>query len=111
MAQGLDQFRTFLCEITKLCDAQPKECEMRDHGGAALRALVAKDDWLPDEFCQPDPASYRQFLLYCDPLERFSVVSFVWGPGQRTPVHDHTVWGLIGMLRGSEISRNYAVEP
>ena len=24
------------------------------------------------------------------------------GPGQKTPVHDHTVWGVIGMLRGSE---------
>jgi predicted metal-dependent enzyme (double-stranded beta helix superfamily) len=37
-----------------------------------------------------------------DPRERFSVVSFVWGPGQKTPVHDHTVWGVIGMLRGAE---------
>ena len=40
--------------------------------------------------------------LHADPLERFSVVSFVWGPGQRTPVHDHTVWGLVGVLRGAE---------
>ena len=30
------------------------------------------------------------------------MVSFVWGPGQKTPVHDHTVWGVIGMLRGAE---------
>jgi 3-mercaptopropionate dioxygenase len=30
------------------------------------------------------------------------VVSFVWGPGHATPVHDHTVWGLIGVLRGAE---------
>jgi len=35
------------------------------------------------------------------------VVSFVWGPGQVTPIHDHRVWGLIGMLRGEEISQNY----
>ena len=35
---------------------------------------------------------------------RFSVVSFVWGPGQRTPIHNHTVWGLVGMLRGEEVS-------
>jgi predicted metal-dependent enzyme (double-stranded beta helix superfamily) len=34
-------------------------------------------------------------------------VSFVWGPGQLTPIHDHTVWGLIGMLRGEEISTPY----
>jgi 3-mercaptopropionate dioxygenase len=32
----------------------------------------------------------------------------VWGPGQKTPVHDHTVWGLIGILRGAERARRYA---
>jgi len=30
------------------------------------------------------------------------VVSFVWGPGQSTPIHDHRVWGLVGVLRGAE---------
>ncbi|MGA8758171.1 MAG: hypothetical protein WB611_17930, partial [Stellaceae bacterium] len=79
--------------------------------GVSLRELVSADDWLPAEFGEPDPGHYRQYLLYCDPLERFSVVSFVWGPGQNTPIHDHTVWGLIGMLRGAEISRNYVHGP
>ena len=72
-----------------------------------LAALVARDDWLPDDLAQPHPQFYRQYLLHCDALERFSVVSFVWGPGQQTPVHDHTVWGLIGMLRGQEESQAY----
>src|SRR5690606_15253637 len=56
---------------------------------------------------QPHPQYYRQYLLYGDPLERFSLVSFVWGPGQYTPIHDHTVWGVIGMLRGSERSEGF----
>jgi 3-mercaptopropionate dioxygenase len=107
MADGLERLRRFLGDLTRLCDAGAGEAAIRDEGGASLRALVAADDWLPAEFAAPDPAQYRQYLLYCDPLERFSVVSFVWGPGQKTPVHDHTVWGLIGMLRGAEISRNY----
>ncbi|WP_298233003.1 cysteine dioxygenase [uncultured Azohydromonas sp.] len=75
-----------------------------------LARLVARDDWLPEELAQPHPQHYRQYLLHADPLERFSVVSFVWGPGQRTPVHDHTVWGLIGMLRGEEIAQNFAYD-
>ena len=111
MADGIDYFRRFLYDLTRLCDAGADEAEIRVEGGALLRELVAADDWLPPEFCEPDPHRYRQYLLYCDPLERFSVVSFVWGPGQRTPVHDHTVWGLIGMLRGSEIARNFEIEP
>jgi predicted metal-dependent enzyme (double-stranded beta helix superfamily) len=74
---------------------------------ALLQRLVAQDDWLPQWAAQPHALHYQQYLLHCDPLERFCVVSFVWGPGQRTPVHDHTVWGLIGMLRGAETSQRY----
>jgi 3-mercaptopropionate dioxygenase len=102
-----DRLRRFICELTRLAEADAGEAEILDRAGASLRALVAVDDWLPPEFAQPDQTQYRQYLLYCDPCERFSVVSFVWGPGQRTPVHDHTVWGLIGVLRGAEISRSY----
>lgn len=108
MAGGLERLRRFLSDLTRLCDAGAEERRIREDGAESLRRLVAADDWLMPEFAEPDPNAYRQYLLYCDPLERFSVVSFVWGPGQKTPVHDHTVWGLIGMLRGAEVSRNYA---
>jgi len=107
MSGGLARLRRFVCDLTTLAGCGAGEAEILNQGAEALRELVSSDDWLPPEFAEPDPAQYRQYLLYCDPLERFSVVSFVWGPGQSTPVHDHTVWGLIGMLRGAEISRNY----
>lgn len=67
-----------------------------------MATLVAQDDWLPPAMAVSDPRHYQQHLLYGDPLDRFSLVSFVWGPGQFTPVHDHTVWGVIGILRGAE---------
>jgi 3-mercaptopropionate dioxygenase len=110
MAGGIERLRDFVGTLTGLVDRGADEPAILEHGGAALRALVASNDWLPPEFAEPNPDSYRQYLLYCDPWERFSVVSFVWGPGQRTPIHDHTVWGLIGMLRGAELSRDYALD-
>lgn len=76
----------------------------------SMQRLVARDDWLPAEMAQPHPKYYQQYLLYADPQDRFSVVSFVWGPGQKTPVHDHTVWGVIGMLRGMERCASYRNE-
>jgi predicted metal-dependent enzyme (double-stranded beta helix superfamily) len=94
--------REFVIEMTRLVDCTDDEAALVAQGRQLLAQLVARDDWLPEAFAQPDPQFYRQYLLHADPLERFSVVSFVWGPGQRTPVHDHTVWGLIGMLRGAE---------
>lgn len=75
---------------------------------APLAALVATDDWIDPAFAAPDPDRYRQYLLHRDPENRFSVVSFIWGPGQATPIHDHRVWGLVGVLRGAEIDQRYA---
>ena len=80
-------------------------------GKQLLSDLVSHDNWLPDRFARPNPDRYQQYLLYCDPMERFCVVSFVWGPGQTTPVHDHTVWGLVGVMRGAELCEEFDLEP
>lgn len=104
-------FARFVDRFTRLVDvAQHDEPRIFDEGGKILGELVATDDWLPAEFAQPHPQYYGQYLLHCDPQERFSVVSFVWGPGQKTPVHDHTVWALIGMLRGAERGERFALQ-
>jgi predicted metal-dependent enzyme (double-stranded beta helix superfamily) len=73
----------------------------------AMKPLLRDAAWLPPEFGSAHPEDYQQYLLYCDPFERFSVVSFVWGPGQQTPIHDHMTWGVVGQLRGREVSTNY----
>jgi predicted metal-dependent enzyme (double-stranded beta helix superfamily) len=103
----VDRFEEFIQEFSNLLKANPFEQEILDRGADLLGVLVQNDLWLPSEFAVADKERYRQYLLHLDPQKRFSVVSFVWGPGQQTPVHDHTVWGLIGMLRGAEIEQHY----
>ena len=108
---NLGRLREFITDFTRLIDrAGSDEETVLAEGRRAVAALVATDDWLPEAYAQPHPQYYQQYLLHCDPLERFSVVSFVWGPGQATPVHDHTVWGIIGVLRGAELSRRFTPE-
>jgi predicted metal-dependent enzyme (double-stranded beta helix superfamily) len=106
---NIRRLREYVHDMTQLVgrhgDDEPR---MLDEGAGLLRALVTQDDWLPEEFAAPSPESYRQYLLYCDPLERFSVVSFVWMPGHRTPIHDHTVWGLVGVMRGVELCEEFS---
>lgn len=103
------RFREFVQAFTRLVeDAGDDEPRIFRDGKELLTDLIAHDDWLPNEFAQPHPDRYQQFLLYCDPKERFSVVSFVWGPGQETPVHDHTVWGMVGMMRGAETCEEFS---
>ena len=99
--------REFVTAVTRLVERTDDEAALLAGTRPLLAKLIADDSWFPDECARPDAQFYRQYLLHCDPLERFSVVSFVWGPGQKTPIHDHTVWGLVGMMRGAERCRRY----
>lgn len=109
MNEGLNtnRLRLFIMQLASTIETYPNEEDLLEKGSSALQELVSHDDWLPDEFAKPHPQHYAQYLLHADSLERFSVVSFVWGPGQKTPVHDHQVWGMIGMLRGAEIEQRF----
>ncbi|HEY8332267.1 MAG TPA: cysteine dioxygenase [Tardiphaga sp.] len=105
------KLRDFVVDFTRLIDRNLDEPTILAEGRKLVANLVATDDWLPDAYAQPGPNQYQQYLLHADPLERFSVVSFVWGPGQKTPIHDHTVWGIVGILRGAETGVAYALKP
>jgi len=100
-----------IAEIEALVSSVDDEASLLAEGRVILRSLVAFDDWLDPALARPSPDRYRQYLLHRDPQARFSLVSFVWGPGQTTPVHDHTVWGLVGVLRGAEYSQPYEAGP
>jgi predicted metal-dependent enzyme (double-stranded beta helix superfamily) len=108
---GIARLRGFVTSLAELIAGTLDEAEVLQSGEKLLARLVAHDDWLPDAFAVPHPDRYQQYLLHCDSRERFSVVSFVWGPGQGTPIHDHRVWGLIGMLRGCEQAQRYDRAP
>jgi predicted metal-dependent enzyme (double-stranded beta helix superfamily) len=105
---NIARLRTFVADFTRLTDLyEGNEAVFFDAGKVLLHELIRMDDWLPPNFARPDPARYQQYLLHCDPLERFSIVSFVWDRGQSTPIHNHTVWGMVGVLRGAEIATRY----
>ena len=105
MHKRLEDFVTAMTQLVG--DAPKDEPRILKEGSRLLGDLVRHDDWLEDRHAVPHAQFYQQYLLYRAPDDAFSVVSFVWGPGQSTPIHDHTVWGLIGMLRGAETAQHY----
>jgi 3-mercaptopropionate dioxygenase len=108
---GSQTLDIFVSDLQRLVQAGGESAEgFWPELGASMQKLLKNDDWLPASMAVPHPQYYQQYCLYADPQDRFSVVSFVWGPGQATPIHDHTVWGVIGVLRGAEISQTYEVQ-
>ena len=74
---------------------------------ARLAGLLEQDGWLAPEHQLPGTDRYRQHLLYVAPSRHLSVVALVWRPGQRTPIHDHVSWCVVGVYRGVEQETRY----
>lgn len=72
-----------------------------------LGGLVADGSWLAPEWRVPSEQAYRRQCLYEHPDGAFSIGCFVWAPHQRTPIHDHRSWGVIGVLSGAITSETY----
>ena len=110
-AGSAEPLRRFVSGLDAALDeAAGSEAVLFDRTAPLLTRLIANDTWLPSEFADPNDRPYGSYLLYADPAERFVIVSFAWSAGAVTPIHDHTVWGMIGVLRGCEISQRYRIE-
>ncbi len=71
----------------------------------AFATLLAADDWLPQEYSEPDFKSAMgggigQYALYRADNGSLCLFSLVIPAGAQTPIHDHLAWGLIGVYRG-----------
>src|SRR5215207_7096100 len=72
-----------------------------------LKPLLAADGWLAAEHQVGSDDGYRQHLLHVSGCRRLSIVALVWLPRQRTPVHDHVSWCVVGVYRGTESETHY----
>ena len=78
----------------------------------AFADLLARRDWLPEEYQRDVPDSgmgggIGQWLLYRSADRSLSLFSLVVPPGSKTPIHDHLAWGLIGLYRGNQDEEIY----
>jgi 3-mercaptopropionate dioxygenase len=72
-----------------------------------LAPLLREEGWLAPEYQEGSRDGYRQHLLHVSECRRLSVVALVWLPGQRTPIHDHVAWCVVGVHRGEEHEVRY----
>jgi predicted metal-dependent enzyme (double-stranded beta helix superfamily) len=75
--------------------------------GPLLQDLISQSGRLPEQFCKPIEGQYRRYLLYCDGLQRFSVLCSVLAPGLSSWIEEYPVWGLFAVLQGSGLRRTF----
>jgi 3-mercaptopropionate dioxygenase len=81
---SLARLRTFVTTVTRTAETASGDDQRLRAARRVLAELVGVDAWLPDVYAAPDKQYYRQYLLHCDPLERFLCREFRVGAG---PVH------------------------
>jgi len=93
--------RKFIVELRALLASGHGEPEQVHHVKAQLIELLETPGWLPQACRAADSSSYARHLLYQDSERGFVLVAMVWGPGQKTAIHDHAgVWCVEGVYEG-----------
>jgi predicted metal-dependent enzyme (double-stranded beta helix superfamily) len=102
-----DPLDRFVTDVARLRHRHADDYVLANVVAERLGPLVRNPGWLAPAHRQPWPDRYRQHVLYVAPDGGFSVVSLVWRPGQRTPIHDHVSWCVVGVLEGEERETQY----
>lgn len=98
---------TFIKDVATLVSSIYDEYEIRKRVAERLSALLASDCRLPPEVTRPSNEHHATDPLYIAPDDGRSLASGVWNIGQRTPVHGHESWGVVGIYAGAERELRY----
>jgi 3-mercaptopropionate dioxygenase len=75
-----------------------------------IAGAVRDPYWLAAPFRRVQGAG-TYYLLWRDPDTDVSLIAMVLGPGDKTPIHDHLTWGVVGVYEGRQHETRYLDRP
>jgi predicted metal-dependent enzyme (double-stranded beta helix superfamily) len=100
--------RTFIDDVELVLGTTDDEYGITKRVAERLSALLASDYRLPSDVLRPSNEHHVNYPLHIAPDNSWSLASVVWNPGQRTSVHGHETWGVVGIYAGAEREFRYA---
>ncbi len=98
MSDGLTTLLAHLDEAARLGDSATITAHVKTCLETAIHAGAVE---LPERLCRPRAEGYARRLLHRNDELGYTAVVMTWGPGQRTPLHDHAgIWCVEGVVRG-----------
>lgn len=109
----VDLLNDFLDDVDLTLKTAASETEIVQRVNLRLTQLLGRRDqaWLPAKFLRPRYERYSQYPLYVAPNGTFCVTAVAFNPGVGTDVHDHRVWGVVGVYQGLEEQAFYKRSP
>ncbi|TMR11238.1 hypothetical protein ETD86_36490 [Nonomuraea turkmeniaca] len=99
--------QTFIDDVGLVASGTADEHEITARVADLLSALLAGGYRLPPEVTRSSAARHVTYPLYIAPDDSWSMASVVWDVGQRTNVHSHETWGVVGIYAGVEHEIRY----
>jgi predicted metal-dependent enzyme (double-stranded beta helix superfamily) len=100
--------KTFIDDVGLVVATTDDEHEITKRIAERLSALLSSGYRLPPEATRPSNDHHVNYPLHIAPDGSWSLASVVWNVGQRTPVHGHETWGVVGIYSGAEREHRYA---
>jgi 3-mercaptopropionate dioxygenase len=102
-----DALQAFIDDVEHVVGTTDDEHEITKRLAERLSALLASDYRLPPEVTRPSNDHHVNYPLHIAPDGGWSLAAVVWNVGQRTPVHGHETWGVVGIYAGAEREFRY----
>src|SRR5690625_4352537 len=97
----------FIEQVHAIIEKGGTEQEITNQVASRLQGLLDSGYSLPEKYRRPNKEKYVLYPVYVAEDGSFSIASAVWDVGQKTPVHDHQTWGVIGIIQGTEYEESY----
>ncbi|WP_232668216.1 hypothetical protein [Pseudonocardia sp. TRM90224] len=102
-----DRLQAFVDDVEVVVRGTADEHEITERVAVLMSALLADGYQLPPELTRPSPARPMTYPLHIAPDDSWSIASVVWDLDQRTNVHSHETWGVVGIYAGAELETRY----
>lgn len=102
-----DHLQRFVDDVERVLNRTDDEHEITARAAELMSALLAGGYRLPPELTRASSARPVTYPLHIAPDDRWSMASVVWDVGQRTNLHSHETWGVVGIYAGIELETRY----
>jgi predicted metal-dependent enzyme (double-stranded beta helix superfamily) len=99
--------QTFIDDVELIVGSTDDQYEITKRVSERLLTLLTSDYRLPPELTRPSAEHHVNYPLHIAPGDSWSLAAVVWNVGQRTPVHGHDTWGVVGIYSGAEREFRY----
>ncbi|WP_240376006.1 cysteine dioxygenase family protein [Bacillus piscicola] len=107
-AENYPGLATLIKEVNEIIKEYEEEKSITEQVSNRLAAFIKKyPHEIPVSYKRANPDKYVLYPLFVSDTDNFSISVAVWDVGQSTPIHDHGVWGVIGIVEGSEREIQY----